>query len=1069
LIKHTVLAGLLALPILAATACGGCSDETPDDCDEGAEQRAHCPPPDAGGDDVSGVDADVALSDAVDPDAAEPLSEQAQAILAVPQGERFVLPGLSAPVQVLRVEGNVAHIYGANRQDVARAHGFIAARDRYFMMDLSRRMGLGTISGLLGDAALETDIQARMTGSRYVAERLLAHANEEILSIVEAYVEGVNSYVDHVADGKLPVPSEVDFAYRLLGYRTAAAMLTKFEPIDVMGMLATFVYQSGFETGDIGRQAAYDALEGLFQGATDEELRRAGARHDIWEKNRPIRAIASGDWGAPGAGLLQGRASSTSDSAQTSPVERDLLARLSTSLTEFHEQRLWRDQEKGFGSNAWAVSGAASADGGSLLAGDGHLQLGIPSILYQVGMNTSVFGGGDIEQLGLVIPGFPVIALGTNGKVAWSFTQIMGDITDWYREEIQLDEDGAPVASSFQGQLRPLERIEEQYVIANVALLGSRGRTETLARYQTFDGRWLMDIEGERVSSSYEPQAGETVVRTHSGHIVPRDMDGDGVVNGISFDYVGLDMSDLLGTFDKMGKAQDVYDFREQTRGLLATSLNFTVSDNGGNILYSAFQAVPCRGYLDRDGQGQWLSGADPNLLLDGTRYGGFSIPTRDGRIDEEAGAPHPNRCIVPFDHIPYRFNPDSGYVLTANNDPVGISFDDRLYNGPWYLGGPWDVGFRADTIDRELRRAVTEGQANVAKMAEIQGNHDSRLGETYLPYMLEAVTVAKELAEANGELEPWQQRLVGYYLEEREAIDEAVERLQGWAERGYQAKSGVETFYQTVSEDDRKDAVATSIFNVWFGHFQRGVFDDENLPGIWPTGGTAGRLRALLMFLEGRGSDNPLGLSSWNEETGESVFFDDLRTEQVESSRELVVRGLVQGLAYLRSEPIEPGIGGYGTSNMDAWLWGLRHQVRFESLLASFLRDNPTFASLADQFSITTARLPLAPEMSEDDPRRGLKWFPRNGDHYNVDAANSGINGDRFSYGSGPVMRMVFRLDGDVVEGVNILPGGQSGMTNSPHFDDQARLWLGNKTHPIRFSVADVIAGATTREVFEP
>ena len=51
--------------------------------------------------------------------------------------------------------------------------------------------------------------------------------------------------------------------------------------------------------------------------------------------------------------------------------------------------------------------------------------------------------------------------------------------------------------------------------------------------------------------------------------------------------------------------------------------------------------------------------------------------------------------------------------------------------------------------------------------------------------------------------------------------------------------------------------------------------------------------------------------------------------------------------------------------------------------------------------------------------------------------------------------------------EGVNILPGGQSGLKDSAHFDDQAALWLANDTWPMRFTVDEVVAGAISRETF--
>jgi penicillin amidase len=161
---------------------------------------------------------------------------------------------------------------------------------------------------------------------------------------------------------------------------------------------------------------------------------------------------------------------------------------------------------------------------------------------------------------------------------------------------------------------------------------------------------------------------------------------------------------------------------------------------------------------------------------------------------------------------------------------------------------------------------------------------------------------------------------------------------------------------------------------------------------------------------------------------------------------------------------------GGFGTTDMSQWPWGLRHQVRFGSLLANQIGSNPLFEAVLGDFRITTDRLPLAPSLAEGDPRRGLTWFPRPGDQWNVDAANAGFDGTHFSYGAGPVMRMVigFTPDGRVT-GQNIVPGGQSGDPASAFFDDQARLWLGNRALALRYEFADEIAGAVGREVLTP
>ena len=95
------------------------------------------------------------------------------------------------------------------------------------------------------------------------------------------------------------------------------------------------------------------------------------------------------------------------------------------------------------------------------MAGDGHLELDIPALMYQIGLDTAHLGGGDLAQKGLLLVGMPMLSVGTNGSVAWSTTQHSGDITDWYSEVITLDADGLPAQALLQGQFRPLVRHDE--------------------------------------------------------------------------------------------------------------------------------------------------------------------------------------------------------------------------------------------------------------------------------------------------------------------------------------------------------------------------------------------------------------------------------------------------------------------------------------------------------------------------------------------------------------------------------------------------------------------------------
>src|SRR5690606_23869855 len=98
------------------------------------------------------------------------------------------------------------------------------------------------------------------------------------------------------------------------------------------------------------------------------------------------------------------------------------------------------------------------------------------------------FGGGDLDVHGGWLGNFPVHIGGSNGKVAFGGVNPGLDITDWYREEIQLDANGKPSHSRFDGAWEPLVAIDEAYDVAEVLALSSVGRTETWTRFTTFDG-----------------------------------------------------------------------------------------------------------------------------------------------------------------------------------------------------------------------------------------------------------------------------------------------------------------------------------------------------------------------------------------------------------------------------------------------------------------------------------------------------------------------------------------------------------------------------------------------------
>lgn len=1077
-------ASVRALTLAAAlVACYGCSD------DEGKKPADTA---DAATDD--GTAADGTTTDGTGGDTAATQSEEAKALLTVAAKTEIKLEGLKGPAHVVLTEAGVPHMYAADREDLAVLQGFWVARDRYFFMDMGRRLGLGRVAELLGDAAIDTDYESRMSAMTFVAKQLCANLTDQQKVLFAAFAKGVNGYVKGAKAGDYPLPSEVELASGLLGFKDKTAMLSEWTTEDVCGFAAVLVFQLGYETGDIGRAKAAAGLDGLFKGKEFEELRRKGAIDDIWNDIVPPELTTSANgWGletkdgppkAPPP-PPQGAASAGSPApgAQPSPlpgafarrVPFAMLSRLDARMKRL-QSRLGRHNPSGFGSNAWAVHADKTTDGFALMAGDGHLALTIPSYFYQAGLDTKALGGGDTTQLGLLIPGLPIMAVGTNGHVAWSQTQLFGDITDWYREELQLDSAGKPKATKFKGKWEPVKETVEDFKSLKIdsPLFPSKGGEESWARYATFDGRWIADIEGTKVKQDYAAKAGETVINLGGTFIVPKDTDNDGVITAISFDYTGLDPGNLLLGVDAFGHSKNVEEYRQATRHLVAYSQSLAVADSAGDILYTGYQAVPCRGYLKRNADGTWAEGADPSQLLDGTQYGGFTIPLKDGKVDESDNKKDPYRCVVPFDVYPQSLSPKRGFVVTANNDIGGATLDNSLTNDPYYVGGPWLAGFRAKRIDDELARLAKDKKANVAEMSKLQADVRSPLGALYTGFLRKAIADGKALSDKQkvdkGTMPAWELRAAGLYNSLTATVLADVDaRLEQWEKAGFPALSGVETFYNKPDATEKQLAVATLVFNAWHGRFQDLVFNDEPMPGIWRFSGSTGRARTLKRLVQGIGKDNPSKLSSFNKDTGESIFFDRLGTKGVERSTELALLALQQTFDFLAGPPgKEPGSGGLGTTDPTQWLWGLRHQAKFESTIADFFGTDESFSFVTDQFAINTDKLPLADKIDGKDPRKDLKWFPRQGDAFTVDAAG-GTKTTKWHYGSGPVFRMVIGLKQGEVKGVNVIPGGQSALTKSEWFSDQAAMWLANKTVPLHFSVADVVKHATGRTAFAP
>src|SRR5579859_6670017 len=125
--------------------------------------------------------------------------------------------GLDSSVRVFYDHRGVPHIFAHTSLDAYRALGFVVARDRLFQLELQTRAANGTLTELVGPAALPLDREARALGFPRAAERTLAamDTNGFAYRAAKAYGEGINLWVARMG------PWDVPLEYQLLGRRPA--------------------------------------------------------------------------------------------------------------------------------------------------------------------------------------------------------------------------------------------------------------------------------------------------------------------------------------------------------------------------------------------------------------------------------------------------------------------------------------------------------------------------------------------------------------------------------------------------------------------------------------------------------------------------------------------------------------------------------------------------------------------------------------------------------------------------------------------------------------------------------
>ncbi len=359
--------------------------------------------------------------------------------------------GLSAPVSVERDTLGVPTIRGANRLDLARATGFVHAQERFFQMDLLRRTAAGELAALLGPAALDFDRAHRIHRFRYRARQGAATAPVEDQTLIAAYTAGVNA--------GLAALSAPPFEYRLL--RVAPE---PWRPEDTP--LVVYAMYLDLQGQQWLRESARGVLHERLPPALAAFLDPPGTDWDAPLQGDPFR---SPPLPGPETVDLRGQPVVKTASAHARTRQPPAFA--------LHPHIPADASETASGSNNWAVAGRLTAHGGALLANDMHLALRVPNIWYRASLVFPAEEGHERRIDGVTLPGTPAIVAGSNGRIAWGYTNSEGDWADLVVLEPAADgEDYQTPAGP-----RPFSRTQE-------TLVAKDGPTETLEILETLWG-----------------------------------------------------------------------------------------------------------------------------------------------------------------------------------------------------------------------------------------------------------------------------------------------------------------------------------------------------------------------------------------------------------------------------------------------------------------------------------------------------------------------------------------------------------------------------------------------------
>jgi penicillin amidase len=303
--------------------------------------------------------------------------------------------GISSPVEIVRNNADVPHIFAANDNDAFYALGFAHAQDRLWQMTMLRRTVQGRLSEIFGERTLPTDELLRRLDLYGLALSSVDAQDASTKAALTSYSAGVNAWIEQVNEGALGRGAPEFFLF--------SSQIDAWAPADSIAIIKLMALQ--------------------LSSHLDTEVLRA-------ELSLTLSPARLSDIlpDTPGAGIMALPQYSALMPGVIPGLAPQRMATLDQPLSPFSSAQM------AGASNAWAAAASRAAGGGGLLANDPHLDFTAPSIWYLARLHLS---SGDV--IGATIPGMPLVLLGRSELLGWGLTSSYLDDQDVVMEKINPD------------------------------------------------------------------------------------------------------------------------------------------------------------------------------------------------------------------------------------------------------------------------------------------------------------------------------------------------------------------------------------------------------------------------------------------------------------------------------------------------------------------------------------------------------------------------------------------------------------------------------------------------------